>query len=396
LKILPSLYRNYYHLALLLFVFQAFSADKTIAQNLLSARIDLNIEDKTIEEVLKSIQSTSSIKFSYSKNLIKVDKKVSIYAENQALFKVLNQLFADQDINIKQRSGIIILQKKAQNYNKIIIRGKVKSIGDSIIEYASVHLKSAKNGVMTDHKGNFKMIVSQKDLLDSIIISSMGYEAVTIKISPFVNKSEHVVYLKRKFFVIPEIPVKAKDFKKQKLGNTKRISFGSMYIDTHGQQTALFIKNKKSLNGRLLSVKYFLSRKGNSYSPFRVRIYAINKNTDGPGNDLTKEIIVVKPNFKGGWFRVDLSAYDISVPKEGFFVAIEGVYPNLKSQQMINSKRSFKNIISYGQRLGYNKKRGKNTWHYSLTHTWFQLSNQNYNVMIAAEILIRKPSKRDL
>jgi len=199
-----------------------------------------------------------------------------------------------------------------------------------------------------------------------------------------------VVYLKRKFFVIPEIPVKAKDFKKQKLGNTKRFSFGSMYIDTHGQQTALFIKNKRNIEGRLLSVKYFLSRKGNTYSPFRVRIYAKNKKTGGPGIDLIKEIIIVKPNIKSGWFRVDLSDYDITVPKEGFFVAIEGVYPNLDSQEMKTQKSSFPNTISYGQRLGYNKKRGKNTWHYSLTHTWFQVTDKNYNVMISAEILTRK------
>ncbi|MEN8119287.1 MAG: STN and carboxypeptidase regulatory-like domain-containing protein [Bacteroidota bacterium] len=390
MKILLSQYRTYYHFALILIAFQAFVAEETIAQELLSTRIDLNIEDKTIDEVLKFIQSNYTIRFSYSKNLVKVDKKVSIYSENEPLFKVLNQLFEDQKINIKQRSGIIILQKKPQNYNKIIIRGKVKSIGDSIIEYASVKLESAKIGVMTDHKGNFKMIVGKEDLSDSIIISSMGYEEKTIKVTPFVNKGEHVVYLKRKFFVIPEIPVKAKDFIKQKLGNLKRISFGSMYIDTHGQQTALFVKNKKSLDGKLISVKYFLSRKGNTYSPFRVRIYKIDNNTGGPGNDLTKEIIVVKPDFKGGWFRVDLSAYEITVPKEGFFVAIEGVYPNLKSQQMTISKRSFRNIISYGQRLGYNKKRGKNTWHYSLTHTWFQLSEQNYNVMIAAEVLTHK------
>ena len=390
MKLLFDKYSVNYLLVFIFFVSHTLISEKTLAQNLLSTRINLNIEDKTIEDVLKFIQSNSSIKFSYSKNLIKVDKKVSIYAENEPLYKVLNHLFVDQKINIKQRSGIIILQKKAQNYNKIIIRGKVKSVGDSIIEYASVQLKLAKNEVMTDHKGNFKMIVSQKDLLDSIIISSMGYEETTLKVSPFANKAEHVVYLKRKFFVIPEIPVKAKDFKKQKLGNLKRISFGSMYIDTHGQQTALFVKNKKNLECKLISVKYFLSRKGNTYSPFRVRIYAINNDTGGPGNDLLKEIIVVKPNFKGGWFRVDLSTNDITVPKEGFFVAIEGVYPDLESQQMNIHRRSFRNIISYGQRLGYNKKRGKNTWHYSLTHTWFQLSEQNYNVMIAAEVLTRK------
>jgi len=98
----------------------------------------------------------------------------------------------------------------------------------------------------------------------------------------------------------------------------------------------------------------------------------------------------VKPNIKSGWFRVDLSDYDITVPKEGFFVAIEGVYPNLDSQEMKTQKSSFPNTISYGQRLGYNKKRGKNTWHYSLTHTWFQVTDKNYNVMISAEILTRK------
>lgn len=46
--------------------------------------------------------------------------------------------------------------------------------------------------------------------------------------------------------------------------------------------------------------------------------------------------------------------------------------------------------VSYGQQLGYNRRKGNNTWHYSLGHTWFQLNKRNYNVMISAEVIYVK------
>ena len=116
-----------------------------------------------------------------------------------------------------------------------------------------------------------------------------------------------------------------------------------------------------------------------------------------PGENLLSEVIIAKPNIKGGWFKIDLSQFHIEQPKDGFYVAIEGIYPfdylkeNAGFQDVSDDNDGFvPNSISYGQRLGYSKKKGENTWHYSLAHTWFQLKEQNYNVMISAEIQTRK------
>jgi hypothetical protein len=227
------------------------------------------------------------------------------------------------------------------------------------------------------------------------MVSSLGFYKMSFLASAFKKEAEHVVYLRRRIIDLEELKVKASDYKTVKVGNKGILSFGSIYIDTQGQQTALFIENKKKKKGTVSSASFYLSKKGNTNSPFRVRIYEREKLSAKPGEDLLKEVIIAKPNIDGGWFKVDLSQFHIEAPEDGFFVAIEGIYPYDYMQEDagfedVSDDEMIPNSVSYGQRLGYSKKNGKNTWHYSLAHTWFQLKEQNYNVMISAEIQIKK------
>jgi len=368
------------------------------AQSILSKKLSLDFENKKIEEILSHLQNTEGICFSYSKNIIRLDQKVTIHAKNTHLDKVLNEIFKETEIMYKFKSGIIILQRKPQNIDKILITGTIKSLIDmEPLEFVGVQLNKAGKGTITDKKGNFSILINKEELQDSLVVSSLGYEKASFPVVGFMRNSEHVVYLKQRIINLKEVEIKASDFKFYSIGNHKIISFGSIYIDTQGQQTALFIKNKKHKNGTISSVSYYLSKKGNTGSPFRVRIYERDSISLKPGRDLLKEVIIAQPNIDGGWFKIDISQFNIEAPEYGFFVGIEGISPNdftnevsdfVDITESIDNK--VPNTISYGQKLGYSNKNGEDTWHYSLAHTWFQLEEQNYNVMISAEIQTKK------
>ena len=188
----------------------------------------------------------------------------------------------------------------------------------------------------------------------------------------------------------------------KKAGNRSWFTTGSTYLDTHGQQVALYIDNKKKQEAYIRKVSYHLSDKGNVEAPFRVRILDIDAVTQSPGKDLLTEILVVQPpQGTKGWYDIDISEYGISLPPQGFFVAIQGVFPNDYSSYTDESgaiergKRNPKakadddftpKSIHYGQRINYSGKGGNNTWHYSLSHQWFQMEKDNYSVKISAEI----------
>jgi len=365
------------------------------AQNPLKKRVDLQMENKSIEEAVLYLQNKHGIAFSYSKNIVKLDKKITCNCTNQALDEVLDNLFSNSNIVYQLKAGIIVLQPKPQNIDKLILTGTICSMENGEpLEFAGVQLKNAGKGGITDKNGNFSFQVKRSELVDSIEVSSLGFEKASYIASSFTEGSEHIVYLKFKVIDLQTVNIRARDFKIKSSGNHSIFSFGSIYIDTQGQQTALFIENKKKKKGMISSVSFYLSDKGNVQSPFRVRIYEKDTSNGRPGKDLLKEMLVAQPK-ESGWFKMDVSPFRIDLPESGFFVAIEGLYPNeyLKNQMDIPTDDDSPNTISYGQRLGYSKKRGEDTWHYSLAHRWFQLKDDNFHVMISAEVQSRKRSK---
>lgn len=387
-------FRRFFILLAILYV----SEIQHFAQGLLSRKISVAFKEKSIEEVVKYLQNYEGIGFSYSRNLIQLDKKVSGHFKNTELKTVLDDIFGQSGVIYSYKAGMIILHPKPQNLDKLMITGTIKTINEGLpVEFAGVQLALSGKGTITDNRGKFSMIIKKEELNDSLMVSSLGFQRASFLVSTFTKSAEHVVYLRRRIIKLKELQIKASDYKTYVVGNKKKISFGSIYIDTQGQQTALFIKNKKGKKGIISSVSFYLSRKGNTNSPFRVRIYEREALSPKPGKDLLKEVIIAKPNIKGAWFKIDVSQFHIEAPKDGFYVAIEGIFPydylkeNAGFQDLSNEQDDFvPNSVSYGQRLGYSRKKGKDTWHYSLAHTWFQLKEQNYNVMIAAEIQTRK------
>jgi hypothetical protein len=376
-----------------------FFLPETIAQNPLHKRIKLEIQNQSLEEVILKLQNTYGIAFSYSKDIVRLDRRISEKFYDRTIEEVLDGIFVNTNIVYSLKAGMIVLQPKPQNFDKVIIKGKVMNMESGLpIEFAGIQLINTVKGTLTDKNGNFSIQIQKSELNDSLVISSLGFEKASFIASGFTQSYEHVVYLKPKIVSLQTVNIRASDFKTKTLGNNSLFSFGSIYIDTQGQQTALFISNKRGKRGIISSVSYYLSGKGNVNSPFRIRIYEKDTMSVRPGKDLLTEMVVAKPK-KAGWFKIDISQFNIDVPAEGFFVAIEGIYPaeqiNGGTEDSDSPKVNYlPNTISYGQRLGYSKKKGFDTWHYSLAHTWFQLKEDNYHILISAEIQQRRRGKR--
>lgn len=388
-----KIFRTYSVSLLLLCIFPIYQLN---AQSILKQRIKLSVKDKNLEEVILILQNDHGIAFSYSKNLIRLDKMVSADYTGMPLDEILDDLFSHTNIIYILKAGMIVLQPKPQNIDKVILTGTVRNIEDrKAIEFAGIRLKNTGKGAITDINGNFSFQVKKSELVDSLEISCIGYEKQHFVASGFTEGSHHVVYLRLHEQKINTVNISAKDFRIKSTGNHAFLSFGSMYIDTHGQQTALFIENPEKRNGIISSVSFYLSKKGNFQSPFRIRIYEKDSVTGKPGKDLLTDFLVVKPESPG-WFKTNISVFNIDVPFDGFFVAIEGIYPNEYNYggNQDNENENYPNSISYGQRLGYSKKKGDNTWHFSLAQTWFQLKEDNFHVMISAEIQYRKKNRK--
>jgi len=367
-------------------------------ENILEKRISVHSNGAGIKRIVEMISMKDRISFSYRSNIPDLNRKAIIHKDNAMLKDVLKELFKGTHISYIAYGKQIILVEKKKVLQRRIIKGIIISAetGEPL-PYAAVANISAGKGVIADVNGRFEYPADKENLSDTIRFTCLGFQKSDVTIEQLTEKERLQIILRPKEIYINSISISGKKFYSKKNGNRGFIPSGSLYIDTHGQQTALFIEPKEKKEGILLKVGFRLSGKGNPNAPFRIRIYELDTITGKPGRDLIPDIIVVKPNVQRGWYYADISQYGIPLPQNGFFASMEGVYPNdfdfgqtgfvdLSEQGYVDPILS----LSYGQRLSYNRKGKNNTWHYSLSHTWFQIEKRNFNAMIAVVIDYKK------
>ncbi|NDV59413.1 hypothetical protein D0T85_15030 [Bacteroides sp. 519] len=383
------------------------------AQNtVLEKRISITLKAVPMEKAIEKIATSAGVNVSYSSDLLADCTPVSIEIQNQALISVLNKIFASYKIGYTVHAGqLILFPKRTVVIKNHTIRGTIcDEETEEPISYATLQVKGKSKGVVADHKGFFEFTITEMELSDSLTASCMGYERRTFIARSLINEPEVMIVLKEKSVGITAVTVEAAKLKKKKktLGNRHWFTAGSIYLDTHSQQIALYVDNKKNVNGYIQKVSYYLSDKGNVEAPFRVRVFGVDTLKRSPGEDLLPEILVAQPpEDTNGWFDVDLSEYRIPIPHDGFFVAMQGVFPNdysfyagdsdfveIGKQQPQVTEGFAPKSIHYGQRIGYSGKEGRNTWHYSLAHQWFQMEGDNYNVKISVGIEEVKERRR--
>lgn len=368
-------------------------------------KISIVYEDTELRTILVNLSEKENHYFTYFTSLPSLQQKITCNIKDKPMKDALKELFKNTNITFQFYGNNIVLKEEGKRLKKkYVISGRVIDGETKLpVSYASVRVKDTYLGTIADQEGEFEMTVISDYEEDTIYISSMGYENITLSSNILSQKGTHTVYLTPKTFVLPPVRVSTQQREIKEIGNNGNFSFGSLFMDTHGQQTAIWIENKKGGESKLKSVNYYLTGKGDTDAPFRVRIYSMDTLTGKPGEDLLSEMLVITPGDVEGWFNVDVYEYDIRIPKEGIFVAMEGIYPNdfnfyqdgsdFIDISGLNSEPDPNNIINtkgYGQRLGFNHKGNNRTWHYSIDHTWFQIDKKNFNAMMSADIITKK------
>jgi hypothetical protein len=390
-------------LALTIVTFFVFAIRLLQAQFPDTCKVTLAIKSTSIQEAFENLSANNHINFSYQSNLAGLQKIVNVQACMQPLTVVLDDILENSGLAYRIYAGqVVIFPVASVSTGKILLEGKLCKAGTKEpIPFAGIELKSAHKGTISDLAGYFRMEIEAGRMNDTIRISSLNFDPVKIPLKNFTIRGMHTFYLNERKIELPGIDVIGEKGKLQQWGNHRWFASGSFYLDTHGQQTALYIANEKQQTGNLVSVSFYLSKKGNTDAPFRVHIYSHDSASRKPGTDLLPEMVIIKPNQGKGWYKINLSRYRIILPPTGLYVAIEGIFPgefdffyNDTAQSPVQDNDDPSEFegetISYGQQIGYSGGSENNTWHYSIDQTWFQLKKKHFNAMISAETKITK------
>ena len=187
------------------FLFQAH-AEASYSQ---SARISIEMNNATVEEVLNEIEAKSEFYFLYNNKLINVDRRVSVDVDAENIESVLQNLFKGTDVVYRIADKQIVLSRKdlAQNtaidgiqQSKVVTGTVVDPTGMPVIG-ANIMVKGTTNGTITDMDGNFSL-EADKDAI--LVVSYIGFANQEIKVG---NQSKLSIALKEDAEALDELVV---------------------------------------------------------------------------------------------------------------------------------------------------------------------------------------------
>lgn len=209
------------------------------------------------------------------------------------------------------------------------------------VENASVFLLKDKDTLHTtiSDKNGFFEFNNFSDKEDFVLIAShIGYE--TLRTRP---AKEKIYFLVSKQYLLNKVDISSEI--KEKKSFVNRILGTIINITTHfsyGVECATFIPATDRNKGKKIkSLKYQLADefelKNNKYQPFRACIYTVDTITKKPKEKIYRsEKVRMTKNQK--WFYVHIDSLDITMPKEGLFVAFEALTREEAHNKQVGSR----------------------------------------------------------
>jgi hypothetical protein len=205
------------------------------------------------------------------------------------------------------------------SFGQHVIKGLLRSTGGEVISYANIISPGKKGGVYSNEEGYFEIKVNAAD---SITFSCVGYNRLTIVASEILTKS--TVYLHPDITQLDPITVVPKEGRakmtKQTFGYTKTKRRSLISSGLPGVQFATFIENNLNKDGFIETV--LLGINCDHKCRIRVRLYNATSKKE-VGTEITKQNLLFDVSGNHKPFKIDLSSYQFTFPKEGIVVGIE-------------------------------------------------------------------------
>lgn len=259
---------------IMLFVFiGATYATESYSQ---SAKLSLNINNRTVQEVLDEIEKQSEFRFFYNNKQVNTARIVTLKSDKKNVFGVLDALFSGTDISYKVLEKSIILSPKKvlnetaveaeskptpqQNAKKIT--GVIKDVhGEPIIGANVLEKGSTGNGTITNIDGQFSLSVPNKATL---VITYIGYVTKEVVVG---NNTVLNIQLLEDAQTLDEVVVTALGIKREE----KALGYAVQKVKTEGLSTSKGVDLASSLTGKIAGLNIQNSTEFNAAPVMKLR-----------------------------------------------------------------------------------------------------------------------------
>jgi hypothetical protein len=156
----------------------------------------------TVDVAMQLIEQQTGLSFSYNTDIINKKEVISLHGGRVELIHILENTFNDPQLNfsIIGRHIVVYQTQRTLSANpdrpkdSVIffeIRGRVLDKSDKQpLPYSSIYLSGKAIGTVTNDNGQFQLKLPSKYLVDTIIVSCIGYKRIKAPVSTFLNEEK--------------------------------------------------------------------------------------------------------------------------------------------------------------------------------------------------------------
>lgn len=257
---------------------QFLFANSGNSQSLEDVTISLQMKKVRLTEIFREIEAKTDFEFAYNHKVNKVSDRLNLEVENGNLQEVLETLASKTPFNFKRiNQNIYVVSRENSNHIEVSenvtksISGKVTDTktGEPLIG-ATVVVEGTSLGAITDIDGAFKLSVP--DEASTLIVSFTGYLRVSVDIN---SQTYFEIALEEDVAQLTEVVVLGYDTQ------TKRDLTGSVATVNPDQVKSLPTASvDKMLDGRMAGVQVLTDNAPGGNVTVRVRGYGTINNND--------------------------------------------------------------------------------------------------------------------
>lgn len=126
-----------------------------------ATRLNLKFKSGKVKDVIEEIERQTDLSFMYDNNVFRVDRQISIDAENETVKSVIEKLISGENLKYEMVNRYIVITSNNNSsglQQQKPVSGKVTDSSGNALPGVSVVVKGTTTGTITDASGNFRLI----------------------------------------------------------------------------------------------------------------------------------------------------------------------------------------------------------------------------------------------
>ena len=155
-----------------------------------TAKVNLKFTNGTVKDVLEEIEHQTNLSFMYDNDVFKVNRQISIEAENETLKSVVDKLISGENLKYEMVNRYIVITSAKElpaNQQDKKLTGKVTDSTGGSLPGVSVVVKGTTTGVITDNNGNYSLINITDNAILQFSFVGMKSQELTINGKTVIN-----------------------------------------------------------------------------------------------------------------------------------------------------------------------------------------------------------------